>query len=278
MCEDAARIGARSRARSAPLEPLEPDEHRRPLPPLPERLWPALTPSRASSRRRRPRARGSGCSGSCRSLYDEMLPGITERQARVRRGGGRGAGRRSPTSTPAPPVKDREGIERAMRELEARDVDGLLVVMLTYGPAMRVARALARDAAAGLPGQHPARPGGHARVGHGRPDLQPGHPRRAGHRQRDGARRAARSRSSPTTGARTRSGTAIGRWARAAAAVTRWRALQGRGVRLRDERDGRHPRRRARAAARARPAGRRARPGRAAPRRRGRARGRRSTR
>ena len=30
-----------------------------------------------------------------------------------------------------------------MRELEAAGLDGLLVVMLTYGPAMRVARALA---------------------------------------------------------------------------------------------------------------------------------------
>ena len=30
-----------------------------------------------------------------------------------------------------------------MRELEAADLDGLLVVMLTYGPAMRVARLLA---------------------------------------------------------------------------------------------------------------------------------------
>src|SRR5207342_1754373 len=41
------------------------------------------------------------------------------------------------------PVKDRDDVERAMRKLEGAELDGLLVVMLTYGPAMNVARALA---------------------------------------------------------------------------------------------------------------------------------------
>ena len=41
------------------------------------------------------------------------------------------------------PVKDREDIERAMRELDGAGLDGLLVVMLTYGPAMNITRALA---------------------------------------------------------------------------------------------------------------------------------------
>ena len=39
-------------------------------------------------------------------------------------------------------MKDRDGIERRVRRARGRGVDGLLVVMLTYGPAMRVARAL----------------------------------------------------------------------------------------------------------------------------------------
>ena len=43
----------------------------------------------------------------------------------------------------APPVKEREDAERAMADLEGEGLDGLLVVMLTYGPAMRVARLLA---------------------------------------------------------------------------------------------------------------------------------------
>ena len=88
------------------------------------------------------------------------------------------------TVTVSSPVKDRDDIERAMRELEGEELDGLLVVMLTYGPAMNVARALAEHAAPRLRRQHPARPRGHGRLGHGRPDLQPGHPRRPGHGQR----------------------------------------------------------------------------------------------
>ena len=47
------------------------------------------------------------------------------------------------TSSSSSPVKDRDEVERAMRELEGAGLDGLLVVMLTYGPAMNVARALA---------------------------------------------------------------------------------------------------------------------------------------
>src|SRR6202012_4986994 len=39
-------------------------------------------------------------------------------------------------------VKHREDAEREMREFEAAGLDGIMVVMLTYGPAMRVARLL----------------------------------------------------------------------------------------------------------------------------------------
>ena len=89
-------------------------------------------------------------------LYDEMLPGITDRQAAYAEEVSASLAEVADVDAGSP-VKDREGIERRIRELEARGVDGLLVVMLTYGPAMRVARALARDAVAGLPGEHPAR-------------------------------------------------------------------------------------------------------------------------
>ena len=52
---------------------------------------PSTTATRTSmaSTERKPRV---GMLGVMQALYDEMLPGITERQARVRRGGGRGAG------------------------------------------------------------------------------------------------------------------------------------------------------------------------------------------
>ena len=135
-----------------------------------------------------------------------------------------------------------------MRELEGRDLDGLLVVMLTYGPAMRVARALAetplpiclaniQPVPAVTPewdmadltynqGIHGAQDTANAMVRAGRPfpvitddwreDVVPGGGRRLG--------------------ARRRRGDALAR-------------AEGGRVRLRDERDGRHPLRRARAAA-----------------------------
>jgi L-arabinose isomerase len=74
-------------------------------------------------------------------LYDEMLPGITERQGAYAEEVGAALADVADVDVGAP-AKDRAGIERRVRELESADVDGLLVVMLTYGPAMRVARAL----------------------------------------------------------------------------------------------------------------------------------------
>src|SRR3954469_5330691 len=80
-----------------------------------------------------------GLLGIMQALYDDMLPGITERQAAY-------AAEVAATLSDAvdvevaPPVKDRADAERALREMEGRDLDGLLVVMLTYGPAMHVAR------------------------------------------------------------------------------------------------------------------------------------------
>ena len=89
--------------------------------------------------RTRPRI---GLLGIMQGLYDDMLPGIAEHQAAY-------AAELAATLAdfadvePAPPVKERADAERAMRDFEARDLDGLLVVMLTYGPALRVARLLA---------------------------------------------------------------------------------------------------------------------------------------
>jgi L-arabinose isomerase len=83
-----------------------------------------------------------GLLGIMQDLYDEMLPGIAERQAAY---AAELAGTLDGVAEMhvAPPAKDRAGAERALRELERADLDGLLVVMLTYGPAMRVARLLA---------------------------------------------------------------------------------------------------------------------------------------
>jgi L-arabinose isomerase len=122
-------------------------------------------------------------------------------------------------------VKEREDAERVMRDFEGRALDGLLVVMLTYGPAMRVARLLAETR---LPiclaniqpvpevtaawdmadltynqGIHGAQDTANAMVRAGRPF----------HVITDDWRAATFH-------------DAVARWARAAAAVTRWRSLK----------------------------------------------------
>jgi L-arabinose isomerase len=165
-----------------------------------------------------------GLLGIMQSLYDEMLPGITERQAAWAAELAASLGGAADFEV-APPVKERADAERVMRDFEARGLDGLLVVMLTYAPAMRVARLLAETR---LPiclaniqpvpevtaawdmadltynqGIHGAQDTANAMVRAGRPfhvitdDWQ-----------------------SSTFRA------SIDRWARAAAAVTRWRSLK----------------------------------------------------
>jgi L-arabinose isomerase len=83
-----------------------------------------------------------GLLGIMQGLYDAMLPGIDERQGAYARELAAALGDVADVVV-APPVKDRPDAERAMRALEDSGLDGLLVVMLTYGPAMRVARLLA---------------------------------------------------------------------------------------------------------------------------------------
>ena len=77
-------------------------------------------------------------------LYDDMIPGIARRQE------GYAAELAASLAEvgefiPGQVVKHREDAERVMREFENSDLDGVLVVMLTYGPAMRVARLLAES-------------------------------------------------------------------------------------------------------------------------------------
>jgi L-arabinose isomerase len=85
-----------------------------------------------------------GILGIMQDLYDDMIPGIAQRQegyaAEI-------ADQLSDVAefTPGKAIKYREDAERAMREFENSDLDGVLVVMLTYGPAMRVARLLSES-------------------------------------------------------------------------------------------------------------------------------------
>jgi L-arabinose isomerase len=82
-----------------------------------------------------------GLLGIMQELYDDMIPGITERQAGYASDvAQRLAGAAEVTFTR--PARNRDDIEAITREFVAADVDGIMIVMLTYGPAMRTVRAL----------------------------------------------------------------------------------------------------------------------------------------
>lgn len=100
------------------------------------------TKKAASHRRVLPARPRIGVLGVTQALYDEMLPGITERQEAYARAVV-GSLSEAADFVVAPAAKDRAGIDGAVRDFERDGLDGLLVVMLTYGPAMHVARALA---------------------------------------------------------------------------------------------------------------------------------------
>src|SRR3954452_5342165 len=83
-----------------------------------------------------------GVLGIMQELYDEMLPGITERQGAYAQEIGTQLQDGVDVQV-APPARNRADIEATIRGFEQDGLDGVLVVMLTYGPGMRVARALA---------------------------------------------------------------------------------------------------------------------------------------
>jgi L-arabinose isomerase len=82
-----------------------------------------------------------GLLGIMQELYDDMIPGITDHQAAY---AGRVAQRLSDLAEISftRPVCNREDIEAGVREMALAGVDGIMIVMLTYGPAMRTVRAL----------------------------------------------------------------------------------------------------------------------------------------
>jgi L-arabinose isomerase len=156
------------------------------------------------------------------SLYDDMLPGIADRQAAYAAEVAAALAGVADVQVSAP-VKEREDAERELAAL--RDVDGLLIVMLTYGPAMRVARLLADTPLPiclaniqPVPGVTPAWDMGDLTYNqgiHGAQDtanaiVRAGRPFHVvtGDWRSDAFRDE------------------IGRWANAAAALTRWRSLK----------------------------------------------------
>src|SRR5665213_3668373 len=91
--------------------------------------------------RQRPRI---GMLGIMQELYDDMIPRITEHQAEFSRAL---CERLSPAADVifTRPARNRDDIEEIVRDLNTRDLDGIMIVMLTYGPAMRTLRALQQN-------------------------------------------------------------------------------------------------------------------------------------
>jgi L-arabinose isomerase len=87
---------------------------------------------------RRPRI---GLLGIMQELYDDMIPGITQRQGEYAAAVANRLGDVADVRFTRP-ARNREDVEAVTRELLGADVDGIAIVMLTYGPAMRTVRAL----------------------------------------------------------------------------------------------------------------------------------------
>jgi L-arabinose isomerase len=165
-----------------------------------------------------------GLLGIMQSLYDDMVPGIVERQAAYAREIGEALADVADVVV-APPSKERDQIESAMKSLEGEDLDGLLVVMLTYGPAMRVARVL-----------HETRlpiclaniqPVPHVTAEWDMADLTYNQGIHGAQDTANAMVRAGRAFHVITDDWRASSfAESVGIWARAAAAVTRWRQLR----------------------------------------------------
>ena len=77
-------------------------------------------------------------------LYDDMIPGITDHQAAYAR---ELAGSLSSVADVVflRPARNRDDVEAITKELHDAGVDGIMIVMLTYGPAMRTVRALVEN-------------------------------------------------------------------------------------------------------------------------------------
>jgi L-arabinose isomerase len=82
-----------------------------------------------------------GLLGIMQELYDEMLPGITERQGQFAAAVAREVSEVAQV-TFSRPARNREDVEAIVADFTDQGVDGIAIVMLTYGPAMRTVRAL----------------------------------------------------------------------------------------------------------------------------------------
>ena len=180
-----------------------------------------------------------GILGVMQDLYDDMIPGIAQRQE------GYAAELAAHLADvaefiPSKAIKYREDAVRAMREFENADLDGVMVVMLTYGPAMRVARLLAESRLPVLMANIQPEPNvtpawdmadmTYNQGVHGAQDT-------ANAMVRAGKRFAVLTDDWKSEQFRAD----VGRFARAARAITGVEVAEDGDLRLRDERHGRHP-------------------------------------
>lgn len=92
----------------------------------------------ASPRARAPRI---GLLGIMQELYDDTFPGITERQGDYARDIVAALGDGVDVTFHGP-ARNRADVEAQVRQFNEAELDGVLIVMLTYGPALRTVRAL----------------------------------------------------------------------------------------------------------------------------------------
>jgi len=165
-----------------------------------------------------------GILGIMQDLYDDFIPDIAARQLGYAR---EIAAHLADVAEfiPSDPIKYREEAEHWMREFENGNLDGVMVVMLTYGPAMRVARLLAESRLPILLANIQPDPSVTPEW-----DMADMTYNQGVHGAQDTANamvRAGRAFAVLTDDWRSEQFRAdVGRWARAAAAVTAWKSLK----------------------------------------------------
>ncbi len=123
-----------------------------------------------------------GVLGIMQELYDKSLPGITKRQEEYAQNVCEQLSDVADWDFPKA-ARNRADIEEILGDFNHKGLDGVMIMMLTYGPAMRTVRALQKNNLPILLANIGT--GSSNRMGYGRSYLQPGNPRCAGYGECD---------------------------------------------------------------------------------------------
>ncbi|MGC8707868.1 MAG: arabinose isomerase, partial [Athalassotoga sp.] len=85
-----------------------------------------------------------GLIGIMQELYDDMLPGITERQTNYAKEVAKQLSNVADVVFTVP-ARVRDDIEKQVKTFNDSDVDGIMIAMLTYSPGMRLVRAFGEN-------------------------------------------------------------------------------------------------------------------------------------